>query len=124
MAVGWEAKMGGIVFFRTRDLEAMRAFYVGEAGCRLWLDQGACLIFRHGNLLLGFCEGEKAEGAGIITFFYEEKEAVDRMYEKLEASAAAHPAMNEKFRIYHFFARDPEGRTVEFQYFDHALPPY
>ena len=121
---GREAKMGGIVFFTTRKLTEMEDFYVNRVGCALWLDQGSCLIFRHGNLLIGFCNGKEADREGIITFFYEEKEAVDRMYDKFKSSATSQPKMNEKYRIYHFFARDPEERTLEFQYFDHALPPY
>ena len=29
--------------------------------------------------------------------------------------------MNKKYHIYHFFIYDPEGRKIEFQYFDHAI---
>jgi hypothetical protein len=121
---GWERKMGGIVFFSTRKLMDMKDFYMNRVGCRLWLDQGDCLIFQHGNFLIGFCKGREADKAGIITFFYEDKGEVDRMYEKFKSTAPSKPKMNEKFRIYHFFVRDPEERTLEFQYFDHELPPY
>ena len=54
---------------------------------------------------------------GLITFFYDRKERVDQAYEQFKALARTPPQMNKKYRIYHFFARDPEGRMIEFQYF-------
>ncbi|MCP4583897.1 MAG: VOC family protein [candidate division Zixibacteria bacterium] len=113
--------MNGIVFFKTKMLDKLREFYLNEIGCELWLDQGDCLIFKHGNLLLGFCDREEVDRGGIITFFYDSQAFVDRMYEKFEASAEARPIMNEKYRIYNFFARDPEGRQLEFQWFGHEI---
>lgn len=117
-------KMGGIVFFNTADLETMKQFYLEKVGCTLWLDQGSCLIFQHGNMLLSFCQSNSVEKEGIITFFYTDKEQVDRMYEKLQDIAADLLRENPRYRIYHFFARDPEGRRLEFQYFNHPLPPF
>jgi len=112
-----EGGMSGIVFFKTQKLEGLTDFYVNRVGCTLWLDQADCRIFRFGNLLFGFCQRDQAEPGGLITFFYERKEAVDRAYGKFESIALSPPKMNEKYRIYHFFARDPEGRMVEFQHF-------
>lgn len=111
----------GIIFFTTQKLAALSEFYINRIGCELWLDQGGCRIFRYGNLLLGFCAGEKAELEGMITFFYADKKAVDMQFYKLQDIAAAQPKENLKYRIYHFFARDPEGRTLEFQHFLHPL---
>ena len=116
--------MGGIVFFNTADLEKMKQFYLEQVGCTLWLDQGSCLIFQHGNMLLSFCQSNSVEKEGIITFFYTEKKQVDRMYEKIQEIAAEEPRENPRYRIYHFFGRDPEGRRLEFQYFNHPLPPF
>jgi len=114
--------MSGIVFFRTKKLVKLNDFYMNQVGCQLWLDQGDCLIFRHGNFLLGFCERDEVDTQGIITFFYEKKEEVDRMYDKFKSTADFSPHKNDKYKIYQFFSKDPEGRTLEFQYFDHPIP--
>ena len=58
-------KIGGIVFFNTADLEKMKQFYLEQVGCTLWLDQGSCLIFQHGNMLLSFCQSGSIEKEGI-----------------------------------------------------------
>ena len=116
-----DEKGSGIIFLTTQDLKKMRDFYIEEVGCGLWLDQGSCLIFRYGNLLLGFCKGDEPDLGGTITFFYPEKKGVDRMYEKFKGRVQSPPRENPKYRIYHFYARDPEGRSVEFQCFLHPL---
>ena len=118
------SRRGGIVFFNTTSLDTLDDFYTGEVGCTLWLDQGACKIFRHGNMLFGFCQSEEKDTQGVITFFYPSRHQIDEMYEKLESIAVDSPRMNERFQIYHFYAMDPEGRLIEFQYFDHPLKPY
>ncbi|MBU7046497.1 MAG: nitroreductase family protein [Theionarchaea archaeon] len=107
--------MSGILFFNTKDLSAIRKFYT-SIGATVWLDQGSCIIFRHGNLLLGFCQGKACDTNGIITFFYPDRKGVDTMYNLLTEISTA-PKVNEKFRIYHFFAKDPEERVIEFQCF-------
>ena len=112
---------GGIVFFSTTCLEKLKEFYIDQIGCDLWIDQGSCAILRYGNLLVGFCSGEKAEPAAVITFFYKTREGVDAQYEKFKSIAIAPPQENKKYRIYHFYARDPEGRSLEFQYFMHPI---
>ncbi|MCP4710501.1 MAG: VOC family protein [Planctomycetes bacterium] len=117
-------QVGGIVFFNTLDLAGMKEFYMERVGCELWLDQGSCLIFQHGNQLLGFCQGRSVQKEGVLTFFYLEKALVDRIYEKFKESAESAPKMNAKYKIYHFYAKDPEGRSLEFQYFDHPLEPF
>ena len=116
--------MSGIIFFGTQKIKELKEFYINQVGCELWLDQRDCLIFRHGNFLLGFCQREQVEKQGIITFFYEKKEEVDRLYEKFKEVAVSEPAMNQKYGIYQFFAADPEGRKVEFQYFDYPVNRY
>ena len=114
--------MSGIVFLRTRDLAGMRKFYVDRVGCKLWLDQRDVQIFRHGNLLLGFCDRETIDTQAMVTFYFETREEVDSMYERFHADAKAEPMRNERYDIYHFFTEDPEGRAVEFQRFEHEVP--
>ncbi len=117
-------KNGGIIFLRTAQLEEITDFYIDSVGCTLWLDQGGCRIFQHGNMLLGFCGSEQAETEGVITFFYPYKEGVDAAYKIFKDKADDPPRENSKYRIYHFYTRDPEGRSVEFQAFLHELDPY
>jgi hypothetical protein len=114
-------KGSGIIFFTTENLEKTKDFYISEVGCELWLDQESCFIFRYGNLLLGFCQGSEPDLGGTITFFYPEKNGVDRMYKKFKEKAHSPPRENPKFRIYHFYTQDPEGRAVEFQCFLHPI---
>jgi len=94
-------------------------YYTKEMGMEIWLEQGGCAILQRGNFLLGFCDREETDKEGIITFFFETKEEVDFYYEKLKDRVEAPPKVTEKYRIYHFFTRDPDGRNVEFQTFLH-----
>jgi hypothetical protein len=111
----------GIVFFQTADFDAVTAFYRDRVGSSVWLDQGVCLILRHGNQLFGFCRGAEAETCGTLTFFYRTAAEVDTMYEKFKDVAVSEPRENTNFKIYHFYARDPENRSVEFQAFLHPV---
>lgn len=116
-----EMRGSGIVFLSTQKLKEIQDFYIERIGCQLWLDQGSCVILKYGNMLLGFCKGEEADRNGTITFFFKAKDDIDRMYEKFKDTVDSPPKENEKYRIYHFYAKDPEGRAIEFQCFLHAI---
>lgn len=116
--------MSGILFFRTGMRDALRDFYTKRVGMEIWLEQAECTLLRHGNLLLGFCDGPKPEVEGMITFLYEDAADVDRMHGALRDAAATEPRENERYRIYHFFGRDPEDRALEFQVFLHPTLPF
>jgi len=118
--------MSGIVFFRTRMLPQLREFYCNELGCLVWQEQPDCVIFRHGNLLFGLCDRDEPypDKQGLITFFYETRQEVDGMYGRLKPIAEGAPSFNDKYRIYQFFARDPEGRRLEFQWFEDHVDRY
>jgi hypothetical protein len=111
----------GIVFFSTPRLEELKDFYIDQIGCKLWIDQGNCAILKYGNLLVGFCAGKKSESDAVITFFYKTRKDVDLQYRKFKSIAKAPPKENEKYRIYHFYSRDPDGRLIEFQCFLHPI---
>jgi len=115
--------MTGIVFFKTTMLNNLVDFYVNDLGLRIWLEQKDCTILNHGNLLLGFCERSSAELDGMITFFFPTKDDVDGMYMMLKHIAKTKPEENKAYKIYHFFAEDPEGRVLEFQSFLHPIGP-
>lgn len=116
---------GGIVFYVTSNLERISRFYLDEVECTLWLDQGGCRIFQFGNMLFGFCERDGSDEKGaLLTFFYENQSEVDRAYEKFKEAAENPPQENPTYRIYHFYAKDPDGRRIEFQHFLDPVTPY
>ena len=112
--------MAGIVFMTTNDLQKTTEFYL-MIGAKIWIDQGDCIIFKHDNFLFGFCKRKTIYSGWLLTFFYQTKEEVDEMYSKLSDKAVSKPIMNEKYRIYQFYAKDPEGRDIEFQTFLHKI---
>jgi len=113
--------MSGLVFLRCKDLKVCREFYINTIGMKPWLEQPGISILRHGNLLVGFQESPEPQDSCLLTFFYDTNEEVDVMYDKLKNKALAPPRINEKFKIYNFFAKDPEGRDIEFQNFLHPV---
>lgn len=116
--------MSGILFLKTRKLQELKEFYVNKLSCDIWLEQVDCIIFRHGNFIFGFCERDVAEIEAMLTFFYDTRENVDKMYNALKPIAISSPVENDKYNIYQFFANDPEGRTIEFQYFNKPVINY
>ena len=110
-------KHGGIVFYSTTDLERLSIFYTDQVGAKLWLDQGGCRVFKFGNMLFGFCQRDNVQIGALLTFFYPEKKLVDDMFRKLSNIATTPVKENDNYRIYHFYAEDPDGRPIEFQYF-------
>jgi len=107
----------GIVFLKTTQIDVLERFYVDEVGCELWMDQHDCRIFRHGTFLFGFCERDEPETQGVLTFVVPGRTAVDEAHRHFAESALGPPSENPRYPIYNFFARDPEGRLIEFQVF-------
>lgn len=117
-----------IVFYPVRDLAATRDFYARDLGLALARDQGACLIFRApGGGHVGFCLHE--EGALpshdnlILTLVTPDVDGAYRHLRRVGVETDHAPRRNERFGIYHFFARDPDGYRVEIQRFDRPLSP-
>lgn len=109
--------MSGIFFLSTRRRDEIVEFYTTRLELNIWIEQEDCTILRQDNLILGFCQRETADTGGIITFWYGSDKEVDDEYAKLADVAEGPPEVNEKYRIYHFFFRDPEGRMLEVQRF-------
>jgi len=118
--------VSGIVFFRTAARDRVVAFYRERLGFEAWLEQdGGCTILRHDDLKLGFCDAASADDVdtdGIVTVYYDTREAVDEKHADLADVATGEPRENDDYDIYQFFAEDPEGRTLEVQTFLHDLP--
>lgn len=109
----------GITFLRVADLERSHRFYLGDLGLALVLDQGGCRIYRlTGSAFLGVCERSgPVESNVIVTFVTED---VDGWHERMNGAGVKTdgPARdNPDYRIYHFFATDPDGHTLEVQRF-------
>lgn len=109
-----------ITFLPVSDLDRSHAFYAGQLGLELVLDQGSCRIYAisQGGYI-GVCERDEATTADglIVTFVTEE---VDAWYERISAARddVEPPRLNPKYDIYHFFVRDPDGHLVEVQRFE------
>ena len=112
--------MAGILFLKTKNLEKMKNFY-SNLNSKIWIDQGDCIIFKHDNFLFGFCERDEISMDGLLTFFYQTTKEVDQVYQSLYKLATTKPVKNTKYNIYNFFAKDPEGRALEFQAFLHEI---
>lgn len=111
--------MAGIVFFKTQQLDLLKKFYIEQIGMELWLEQADCIILKHENMLIGFCLRDQTDTDGMITLFYKTQEEVDAMYETFKECSLQPPKVNDKYKIYHCFVQDPDGRSVEFQQFLH-----
>jgi len=109
-----------IVFLGTGNLSITGSFYRDLIGLELFRDQGKCWIFFTANGgMIGFCnhlQVNAGEDNPIITLLTDE---VDEFYEKLTKLGVecTEPTVNEKFNIYHFFTRDPDGYRLEIQRF-------
>lgn len=110
------------MFLSTKRLEEIVEFYTSRLGMKVWLEQEDCTILQYDDLTIGFCLRNRANTGGTITFWYDTKEEVDAMYARLKDIAESPPRENPKYGIYHFFFRDPEGRTLEGQKFLNLRP--
>lgn len=122
-----------ITFLYTRDLSRSAHFYGELLGLPLWLDQGTCRIYQvTGTALVGICQtGTGAAQSATINekqtnvIFTLVTDEVDAWYHYLLAQGIVFeksPAMNEQYRIYHCFLRDPDGYLIEIQRFLNPPP--
>lgn len=108
-----------ITFLRVADLDRSHSFYSGGLGLALVLDQGGCRIYRLTNTaFLGVCERDDPGSDGVVVTIVGDQ--VDDWYARFAAAGAdidGPPRDNPEYRIYHFFARDPDGHLLEVQRF-------
>ena len=113
--------MTGIVFHATERRDAVVEFYRERLDATVRLEQPDCTILGFDNMLFGFCERDRTDDCGTLTFVYPGREAVDAAHDRLAAapgaSAVETPHRNDRYDIYQFFAADPDGRAVECQAF-------
>lgn len=111
-----------VTFIYTADLERLVGFYEKVVGLSLVLDQGNCRIYRVvAESFLGICRASKErpeESGGIIlTFVTQEVSAWHQRLVAADIPVDGEPRVNPNYRIEHFFAWDPDGRSIEFQRF-------
>jgi len=110
-----------ITFLGTKDLKQTLNFYQNILGLSLYKDQKTCLIFNiNKQSKIGFCNHISVihdDKSPIITLVTDK---VDEVYNRLVDKGliiAEEPKLNQKFKIYHFFLKDPNGYTIEIQRF-------
>lgn len=112
---------GLIVFLGCADIESTHAFHAGALGLALDRDQGLCRIYRvPGGGRIGFCTHlpvVRAERSPIITLVVEDVDAWHARLITAGVDCPDPPRDNPRFRIRHFFVRDPDGYCVEVQRF-------
>jgi catechol 2,3-dioxygenase-like lactoylglutathione lyase family enzyme len=115
-----------ITFVPVTALAMSAQFYETVLLLPLEVDQNNVRIYRvaEGGYL-GICQSETARASDdrlMITFVTAD---VDGWYQRLMAqgvSVDGAPRINERYQIYHFFARDPDGYRLEVQRFLHPFP--
>lgn len=110
-----------ITFFYTQDGPKTWAFYEQVIGLPLVLDQGGCRIYRvAGDSYVGFCEreGSRPTDGALFTLVTDEVDAWAAHLKAHGVEFAKEPQHSAEYRIYHFFARDPNGYLLEVQRFD------
>ena len=113
-----------IGFYPCCDLAQTAQFYKA-LGLKIARDQGSCVIFRvAAGGFLGFCQHDDdiPQHSGLILTLV--LDDIDGAYETLVGlgiETEAPPKLNERFGIYHFFARDPNGYRLELQRFTEPL---
>jgi catechol-2,3-dioxygenase len=126
-ATNGEIMRGGLVFLKTRNRQEMVDFYQSRIGMKVWLEQPNITILKFGNLIIGWHQIEDNQDGqpdltGMYTFVVPSKDEVDQLYEMFRSTTAdGPPRVNERYKIYQFFAKDPEGRNLEFQAFLHPV---
>lgn len=117
---------GSVTFLYTRDLAATLPFYRDLLGLPQVGDQRAgdgqgCRIFRTGpSSYVGLCcLAHRAVVPDGVVFTMITPD-VDGWYARLKQAGAdllGPPRLSERFRVYGFFVRDPNGYPIEFQAF-------
>jgi catechol 2,3-dioxygenase-like lactoylglutathione lyase family enzyme len=115
-----------IIFVPVADLARSAQFYETVLLLKPTLDQHGIKIYQVvERSFLGFCQNEAPLAADDRLIFTFVTERVDEWHTRLLAQGVptdGPPRTNERYQIYHFFARDPDGYRIEVQRFLHPFP--
>ncbi|MHA2183108.1 MAG: VOC family protein [Promethearchaeota archaeon] len=110
-----------ITFLGTKDLKTTSDFYQDVLGLTIYKNQGLCLIFTiNPQSKIGFCTHMPVvhdEKSPILTLVTEEVDEIYNILINKGLKINEKPKINQKFNIYHFFLKDPNGYTIEIQKF-------
>lgn len=117
---------GMITFVPVKDLAASSQFYTTVLLLRqVVVQDGIVIVEGAAGGYLGLCQSDGALVADdrlILTLVTEQVEAWHTRLQAQGVPTDAPPRENPRFRIYHFFARDPDGYRIEIQRFLHPFP--
>ncbi|MGR3637205.1 MAG: VOC family protein [Shimia sp.] len=116
---------GQISWVYTETLSPCVTFYRDALGLEVVLDAGTAMIFATSEgARIGVCETFEdrvvAPEGGMVTLLVDGVAAVDAWYGRLEAAGInlqGRPQKMDRFGIYSFFVRDPNGYLIEIQCF-------
>jgi len=116
---------GQVMFLPTDDLQKIIDFYEGVLGLELVRDQTLCRIYKTGpNSYLGFCNREytiPTDYRVVITLLIDDVDGVYKLLNNQDIKTESTPALSERFNVYQFFVRDPNGYLLEIQRFIEPL---
>lgn len=111
-----------IVFLKTRKPVQTREFYETVMHSPVVLEQAGCWIHKIADrAYLGFCDREgvpKNPENIVITYVRDDVDEVFASLREHNVPMDGEPRLNPTYGIYHFFAYDPNGYSVEVQRFE------
>lgn len=111
-----------ITFLRTESLAETCRFYEEHLGLKRVLDQAGCVVLHAASgAYLGFCErGDVPQPPErvVLTLVTQEVDAWHQRFTESGIETDGEPRLNPNYNIYHFFAVDPNGYSVEVQRFE------
>jgi catechol 2,3-dioxygenase-like lactoylglutathione lyase family enzyme len=115
------ALQGQVMFLPTDNHQKIIDFYEGVLGLELVRDQTLCRIYKTGpTSYLGFCERGytiPTDFRVVITLLIDDVDGVYKLLKARNIAIESEPELSERFNVYQFFVRDPNGYLVEIQRF-------
>ena len=105
-----------IPFYPAHDLTATRDFYVRELGLEPESEEGGRLVLRAAGGYLGFLHFDGPlphHEALTLALLTNDVDGVYQRLRRLGAETELPPRRDDRYRVYHFVARDPDGYRVE-----------
>ncbi len=119
------ALKGQVMFLPTDNHQKIIDFYEGVLGLELVRDQTLCRIYKTGpTSYLGFCDrgyGIPTDYRVVITLLIDDVDGVYKVLKDQGIATESTPALSERFNVYQFFVRDPNGYLIEVQRFIEPL---
>lgn len=119
------ALQGQVMFLPTDNHQKSIDFYEGILGLELVRDQKLCRIYKTGpSSYLGFCErgySIPTDYRVVITLLIDDVDGVYKLLKDQGITTESAPSLSERFNVYQFFVRDPNGYLLEIQRFMEPL---